>query len=342
MPIQNNVYFFIAFKSVSGFFSALCSNANHAWLLQMWASRSGPAMNALQFSSSIGNIIGSLMMSLFLSEHHAIPAAEKEDNVTTDSPQNVSTSLDTSPNNVVIPFVIYALLQWTSAVALIISFFWMRYQPPKQDLKTSGSDDGEDVHDDSIIAPSISRRKYYVTLTIGILLLGAYIHVQNNTSILMPKFLISVNPSRISQASAARMLSFVFTASAVGQVIGAVVTSRVQIVVVLLTCLFIVALGLLLLLAFASTSHLLVVWIALMLLGIGKSCVIPSIYCLINNKIPVSDRVCAVLNLSGSLVEGLMNLLTSSLVESQPLFLLIVDLISISVCFVLLFILRFV
>lgn len=322
-PFMTDVRVYTGLQSVSGFFAAIFLISSHAWILNIWGQKSGPAMTGLHLVSSVGHFVGPAILSAFLSK--------------SDLKSKSSESLH-------LPFIINFIFASTPSALIIAAYFFVpfkgqgesvvRNQRIQSTVRVVVVEDNERL---SLMGKSSPGHKILILILAVVLFCGAG-HVQANASLMMPKFLTTSNRD-ISESTAALMISGFYVSMAVGQVIGIFVSTRVKMQVMLCSSFGLVTLSLLLMLTIASWT-VTGAWAAVLLMGFGCSCLTPSIYCLLHSKIPVTDSVCALLSICSLLFQSLMTLVTGSWMQTRPQILVYVDLISIVTCFIVVFLLN--
>lgn len=303
-----------------------------AWVIELWAEKSGPFLNALHFAFGSGSILAPLIARPFL----------------------------TSDNwNLLIAYAICAAIIAFSGLILALLLFNHRFRSNEINRVIDDSSQG------TAIMPSISeefsqesgRRELSPVLAIvismmGCLLLATYVAMEM-TYFSFESTFVQYSRYNMSEADAALLSS---TTSAVFTLtrgltfdqhltpnsndfpIGVEIFVSLKIsshLILLMHFLTIIAFNLMAI--FTYDLPLYWVWISNIGIGIGCGSVYPTIYSFLQQNFQIDDKKTAILLFVGGCVGALYPYIVGNSIVDRPLVLMFVNIISITICIALLF-----
>ena len=203
----------------------------------------------------------------------------------------------------------------------------------------SSSSMGQLVHDDAAAAAGgcddkkEGNRYWYTIVLIGTLLLAFYAGVEIPTVTFWPKFAQSLGLPQVTESRATFMSSVLSGAYCVGRGASIFLATRVKTRRMLYGCMTLLTLGNGLLLFFSHSEPML--WVCLVILGFGHSCVIPAIMSMCEERINVTNAACSCF-IFGSVVNTIITpAVLTAVVETTPLVLVYMNAGGLAVCFLL-------
>lgn len=291
----------------------------YVWLMEMWSGKSASPLNLNQLMHSLGRTVGPLLLAVFIVSNKS--EAQKDESIASGL---FYPSVMTATVSLALALLFWLLLNKMSYSSTI------KHKDSTQHLTSSRHRTEVRTH---------TRRYYYTVFISGLVAVCFAAHVNTSTVGLLPKFLMSSNPGVISKSLAASMSSVVAISTACGQVTGVILQAKVNPSPAAFTCLVLAAISSTMLLLFAASDQLTVVWIALVILGLGISCTYSSILCLIHCKITFSDWESGAVSFAGMSLIVVINLVSGSLIEEHPVSIMIINLCCTAVTFIALIIL---
>lgn len=331
VPFVRNLYLYLVSEITYGFFTAIIDVASNAWILEIWNKGSNPYMQGLHFCYSIGMTIAPLMTAPFLSTHPHIEAADID---TRNEGENQTIIKE---SRIQIPYSIGAALLFASAIALLFLYTKIPYQDPKRAPEAT-CNNNKGSQELNLIQEKADKNYSYAVIALISLLLCFYSGVGLTTITFFPKFLVSTK-LKISKSQAAIMSSVLAGAYALARGLSIFLATTLKPKAMIYGPLVVISIGNLLLLFFANSSQP-VLWVATVLLGVGHSCVIPSIYSMCEEKISVSNIACSCFVLSLSISPMITPAILNAFIDTNALVLVYMNGFGLFSCFICLAILR--
>jgi len=348
IPFVRQLYFFIVAQAVFGFAVAGLDVAGNAWILEIWQESANPYMQGLHFSYAIGMTISPLIAEPFLS-----PEVRRQnatiitvDNGTMAEFFNLTDAtsaadLINQESQIAIPFGICSLSLWISGLVLFILYFTSPYtQMIRTASHAKASPGGHLCHirDDeasNLIPMETPRDYFYRVIIFGSLLLCFYSGIELNTFTFLQDFVV-YSSLRLTKSTGAFMLSVLSATFAIFRGLSILVATRVKTSHMLYTNMALIGIGNLLLLTFGNTSERLL-WIALVIMGAGYSCVFPGIYAFLEERINVTNSICGAFMFASSIATTTNPILVGLFIETNPMIFVYVNVVSLILCILIFF-----
>lgn len=344
VPFVHDLYFFIVSQAVLGFFTAGMDVAGTAWILEIWQEVANPYMQGMHFCYAIGMAISPLIAEPFLS-----PDVKRENNtvISIDNGTSVSffnitkgeTVADTiaRESQIAVPYTIVALVLFAAAGMLFTLYIRTPYLHPNRTVSTAKSSSStqdlvNSANDENVNLISLEAPKhYYVTvIALGSAFLCFYSGIEMNTFTFFPDFAVYID-LHLSKSKAAFMTSLLSAAFACSRGISIIIATRFKPMNMLYTNLILIGVGNGLLLVFANTSeHML--WLSLVLMGFGYSCVFPGIYAFLEERINVTNTLCGLFMFASSIATTVNPVILGYYIETNPLIFVYINLFSLITC----------
>lgn len=344
VPFVHDLYFFIVSQAVLGFFTAGMDVAGNAWILEIWQEIANPYMQGMHFCYAIGMTIAPLIAEPFLS-----PDIKREnktvisvDNGTSIAFFNVTkgevvADVIARESQIAVPYTICAIVLFAAAGLLFTLYVKTPYLHPVRTVSTAkSSSSSQDLvnsaNDENINLISLQTpRRYYITvIVLGSALLCFYSGIEMNTFTFFPDFAVYID-LHLSKSKAAFMTSLLSAAFACSRGISIIVATRFKPMNMLYTNMILIGVGNSMMLMFANTSeHML--WLSLVLMGFGYSCVFPGIYSFLEERINVTNTLCGVFMFASSIATTINPIILGYYIESNPLIFVYINLFSLVTC----------
>lgn len=328
IPLQSHLYAYIGLEAVKGFSAGGIDVDVTSIILEMWEEKSNPFMQGMYFACAIAHSLSPLILTPFLSPDHR--QLDSDDSTQTSN----STLTKTQESRIWIPFFLMASILWMAAFLFILLFFLRPYRQPNREsreVKTTA----DQVN---LVGVRESQLGYWTIVLLGCVLICCYATVQILFLQFFAKFGIST-ALNLSKATATLMTSVCAASYAVCCGLSIIVATRISVRSMLSVTMPLVLIGNILLASFANTSELMV-WISLIVIGVGFSSTIPAIYSYLEQKINVTDFVCGLFLFSSSISSIAATTIFGHFIESYPFIFVYFNIIGLSVsCLILFFLL---
>lgn len=316
VPLQTDLYTYLALEFGIGIFDAGLEVSCNTWMLEMWQEAASPYMLGMYFVTSLGRSLALFSISPFLSDPH-----------------------NHIPSNLRVPYTTIAIILCSVAI-IVFATYWTR--PYVQPQRNESGDERQISTLEACLArdennneatSSRSKWKHRLIVTMGCLIMCFGVNVKNLISFFLPSFIIDIGLGNEKGS----VLAGVFQASySVSRLVGAFIALRVPVKIMLLACFVLLVGGNVSLLIFAHSSEPMV-WTAILILGMGMSCVEAGTYCMLEQMIDVTNIISGSLVFSGSMASVIMTIVLEFTMEQYPFLFVYMNIFSIVVCLLTLF-----
>ena len=343
IPFVRSLYFFIAAQAVFGFSIAGLDVAGNAWILEIWQEGANPYMQGLHFSYAIGMTIAPLIAEPYLSPEVRRQNATiiSVDNGTTAEFFNLTNATSAadviaSESRIAIPFAICSLSLTLAAILLFTLYFTSPYTESlrtasQAKIISSGRHLADRDEEASNLIPVETPKEYFFKIVIlGSCLLCFYCGIELNTFTFLQDFVV-YSDLRLTKSTGAYMLSVLSATFAACRGISIFVATRVKTTHMLYTNMLLIGTGNVILLIFGNSNEQLL-WLGLIIIGIGCSCVFPGIYSFLEERINVTNSVCGCFMFTSSIATTTNPILVGYFIESMPMIFVYINVVSLVIC----------
>lgn len=346
VPFVHDLYFFIVAQAVLGFFTAGMDVAGNAWILEIWQEVANPYMQGMHFCYAIGMTIAPLIAEPFLSpdvkrENNTVIAVDNGTAITffNVTKGEVVADVIARQSQIAIPYTICAVVLFAAAGLLFTLYVRTPYLHPTRTVSTAKSSsscqdlvNSANEENINLIALETPKHYYITVILLGSALLCFYSGIEMNTFTFFPDFAVYID-LHLSKSKAAFMTSLLSAAFACSRGISIIVATRFKPMNMLYTNLILIGVGNGLMLMFANTSeHML--WLSLIIMGFGYSCVFPGIYSFLEERINVTNTVCGLFMFASSIATTINPIILGYYIETNPLIFVYINLMSLFMCLV--------
>ena len=342
IPFVHDLYFFVVSQAVLGFFTAGMDVAGNAWILEIWQEVANPYMQGMHFCYAVGMTIAPLIAEPFLSpdivrENRSVIAVDNGTAVAFFNLTKADAVADaiSRQSHIAVPYSICAVTLFAAAALLFTLYVKTPYLHPTRTVsqaKASARGLVSAANDENVnlIALETPRNYYVSVILLGSALLCFYSGIEMNTFTFLPDFVVYVD-LHLSKAKAAFMTSLLSAAFACSRGISIFVATRFKPMNMLYTNLVLIGVGNGLMLTFANSSeHML--WLSLVIMGFGYSCVFPGIYSFLEERINVTNTLCGLFMFASSIATTINPIILGYYIETNPLIFVYINLISLVTC----------
>ena len=348
IPLHNRLDTYLTAEMFVGLFAAAIDVASNAWMLEMWQEGTNSLMQAMYLMFAIGQALGPVIVEPYLSDDRKNDDKKSEIDINMQNVTAISLQeqhLNTS-TRIIVPFAVSCIIMSGGMIAVFLLRTFMAYQSPGKEPIDDVSEGDESPNKErniviaSIKQASISRCRFLLLVLLGSLFFAFHSGVRYNTLTFIPKF-AKMSQLQLSKSTASYMVS-VFTGSyAVARAFSILIAAKVPVRDMLFVNLMLIGAGNVLLAIFSNTWELMI-WLSLVILGVGHSSVIPGIYAFMEEKVRVTNFVCGSFSFFSTTASVFTTILLGNLIESNPFVFLYINLFSLSSCIAIFAILRFI
>ena len=285
-------------------------------MLELWQEKANPFMQGLHFSYALGLTIAPLISEPFLSKeiknqtsNSASQSVEQQmDSEFFQSFLETSGDLDEGAHlnktmhtetRIYIPYGISALMMFVSAILLFAMSFIVPYIEQKRqssgsrdpgDATQSSSTSKEDLDDKTQESTDKRYLDYKYLIVLGNFLMCFYTGVELNAFAFLPDFAV-YSQMRLSKSTGAYMASVMSAAFAAFRGLSIPVATKLSSERMLHLHFLIVCLGNGLLVVAGLIPSVPLTWVAIVIMGIGMSCMLSTIYSYVEERIVVTNRL---------------------------------------------------
>lgn len=318
VPHQTTLYPFLGLEAVIGLCDCGIDVAANAWMLEMWQDAANPLMQALHFVSAMARTVAFLSVPWFLSD-----------------------TTHFRPSRISIPYSVASIMLSMAGTALFTLYYIMPYEEPQRpalDEERHISTLAATLSSENVSLPqpdSPTRRmlKVVVMVLIASLIVVFSSGINHMMALFVPSFALTIGYRKADSS----LMSGVYQGSfAIGRLFCSILALKLDALTMLLTCFSLLVFGNVLLMQFADNSETMI-WIAIVVLGLGCSSNYASTFVLLEQRINVTNSVSACLVFSSYLAATFLPLILGLQLHQHPFIFVYLNLASVSICFLLLF-----
>ena len=326
------VYGFLAMTlsvALSGY-----ATAQAVWIIDIWKDRAGPFIQGQHFFFALGGIIPPTLFAPFL---EGAPAAAKVDSepIRDNGTARMSDAavalspLEATSSRILIPaFICAGIVAFGGILLLSTLVAFSQKGGGKAKAKiTTDLEPSRKTQEKSVISTEnevpgdtkeeIQSRKYkkIALIALSATLLGAAQAIEATALQFLPAY-THFSDYKFSQAAGARVLSAFCAAYTFGRLLGIVAILKVAPKLILVLNIIIVAAANILLLISSSSGTAESVWIGSVLLGLGLSTNIPTIYAFLREHLHITNMVGGIMLFGGSAASTFYPLIIGAYMET--------------------------
>lgn len=333
LPWQRHLYGYFVNDAIASMFAIAMDLGCNAWMLEIWQEDANTFMLSMGFVSALGQATSTFLVTPFLSVSEELLPSNMTNATVVASPLLHIVR----KSRIRIPYFISGVIALISAGAMLGLYFTSRY---KQEVRTmdgkrkKNTDDvlpeNEAETETSVSGERTSKCHPIMTMIAGTILVIVYFSTERNTLSYLPSFL-TILDEPVDKLTASHMISTLTAVFAAANGLAILISTRVSVSHMLSGFFILIMGGNLLLVSFANTSESMI-WVAVVVLGMGHSSAIPCIYSFIEQKINVTNTVVGVFMAAGSVFGVVSTMILGQLMKMYPLTLVYSNLVYISIC----------
>lgn len=315
VPITSQVWQYLLLELVFGVVTGMHGVNSNAWMLEMWGRRANPFMQSLHGIYAIGSTTAPLIVAPFLSLNNSTDAYQRE-------------------THIIIPYSIGSGL--LIAFSVIIYFVYRKVpydqtgKRPQHEMASMGKDAALDGVRNDAVDDKTSVPDTRLLIILSCIFVGSYLGLEINTLGFSAQFAYFL-PLSISKVEAAHMESALHASFACNRFICAIIATRVSARKMLVAGFSILCMGNVLLLFFATSSRP-IVWVGIIVVGMGHSNIYPSFLSFLEQEIQISTRVVSFFLMSSCVSSLVMPVILGHFLTSRPLVFVYINLAGLFVC----------
>jgi len=310
MPLVKSLPMFFLEMVVQGMASSGIDVALNAWILEVWQEKANPYMQGMHFSWAVGATVAPLLCQPFLSKplNQSLMSGNEE----------LDRLVPHSESMIYISYLISCFLCLFAAGFLLVVNLVVPYQPRKREKNEEHEENREEgIGKD--LSDSIKPTKQYTDLKwlifLSNLLMVFYCSVENNIFSFFPDFAV-YSKMRLSKSTAAFMTSVLSGSFALFRGISILTATKLSAERMLHMHFTLATLGSVLVVMAGHFDCLPLTWVSVVVSGAGCSCMFPSIYSYVEERIVVTDLLSGlyifVSNLTCIIITGVVGMLIKS------------------------------
>jgi FHS family Na+ dependent glucose MFS transporter 1 len=324
VPYSKSLAVFIIYQLILGLTTSGVDVGGNAWILEMWQEDSNPYMQGMHFSYAIGLVIAPLISEPFLSKPLGNDMTSK---VFATRPRNRTQFTE---SRIYIPYSISGLLLFVSAFALYTMYFIIPYKQERTLTSSKDTEEENGIHErDDAPVRSYFDHKFLVIL--GSFMMCFYTGVELNAFAFFPDFAY-YSSMNITKSTATFMTSIMAGAFALFRGIGILTATKITTARMLHVHFVVTTLGNVLLLLAGIISCINLTWVSIVVMGIGMSCMFPTIYSYLEERIVVTNTLTGVLFFSKEVALVVCPIIIGLNIERFPMIFVYVNIFSNIVC----------
>ncbi|RWS25321.1 sodium-dependent glucose transporter 1-like protein [Leptotrombidium deliense] len=295
-PQMSKLWEVLLLQSMFGFVSGGIDIASNVLMLEMWQKESNRYLQGVHLCYAIGATAAPLVSSQFLEYQNSNNSSLFYFRTLKFDKKGAENS------QLEIPFAITGI---TAIIAAIIIFAFEIMKPYK-------------IPERCLTRKNDENCTYYVTfVTIAALMSCGYPGLELNTFGYLPTFLTRINLG-ISDQESSFMTATMAAAYMSLRIIGVFVANKMKTTIILGTSFVVVVIANLLILFVGANSYSLM-WPCLILLGLGFSMVLPSLFTYSEERIDVTNAIAGLFIFASSGIPSTSPLLIGKLIKTEPL-----------------------
>ena len=314
IPLTESIHFYWLAQGIAGFQSVGIDVACFSWVIEMWYENANPYMLGLYLGLAIGTMISSVVAEPFLS--HVDHVHFMSDNETV-------TKQFFHPSQIMIPYAIVSCAAFMAVILLLVMYFMSPYVRDEKiraerEQASRCQDERENVNETNVAT----------IVVIGSVMFACHIASEINTQSFLPAFAV-FSPLHLTKSHGAFMLSLFSASGVVSLCVAIWIATRISATIILNVSMTILATGIILLTIAASTSEYLM-WLSVILMGMGYASVFPCMYTYISEEIGghMPSWMFGSFSFSKSVARMITPLITGQLIETQSLSFVFVNIVS--------------
>ena len=344
VPFVQNLAQFISAQVALGIFSSGLDVAGNAWLLELWEDKVNVPMQGMHFAFAIGMTIAPLIATPFLSKD--IRKAPKFDNSTLNelnmtSGEHVDCIEGKTESHIAIPYAITAAALMFSGVLLFFVSLTVPYT--QQSRRSSTSDKKQldmEASESSSSSDEISSGSRYLhpkyLIILSSLILCFFTGVEINSFSFLPDFAV-YSKLNLSKKTGALMTSVLSGSFALFRGLNIIVATKFSSEVMLYSHFALTCLGTAVMLPAALIDkvnlRVILMWVSVVISGAGYSCMFPTIYAYLEERITVNTFMTGATIFAGSVSTIVTPIIVGLTIEAFPLIFVYVSVVGLAVCF---------
>lgn len=328
IPMTHTLHSYWLAQVINGFQSVGIDVACFAWVIEMWPDNANPYLQGLYLGLALGTALSSAIAEPFLSYVDKVPI----------SMGNGTTMAHVfHPSRIMIPYTFVSAVAFFTSSLLLVMYF--KYPYVKNCNIVEAEDANNNLQENNVsMSEGTSSLRVGATLIVSSLMLGCHIASEVNTQSFLPTFAV-FSPLHLSKSQGALMLSLLSGSTVVSVCAAIPIATKVSADLMLLASLSILLTGLLVLWMSLTTSVYLM-WLSVILMGIGYASIFPCMYTLISQKIVTANWMFGIFSLIKSAARIIPPLITGPLIEQHPFVFVYFNLVSLGLTLVMNAILR--
>ena len=332
MPYAGNltVYAFLAMTlsiALGGY-----ATAQAVWIIDIWKDRAGPFIQGQHFFFALGGIIPPTLFAPFLED---APAAVKLDpepirnNGTPSDATEALSRLEATSSRILIPSFICAGIVAFGGILLLSTLIAFRQKGRvKSRAKIAAELENLKQTEEKLVnvreneVPEETREpvrkskcRKVALIVLSATLLGTAQAIEATAFQFLPAYTHFSN-YKFSQAAGARVLSAFYVAYTLGRLVGIVAILKVPPKLILVLNILIIAAANVLLLISSSSGAAESVWIGSVLLGLGLSTNVPTIFAFLREHMHITNMVGGIMLFGGSAASAFYPLIIGAYIQT--------------------------
>ncbi|RWS21765.1 sodium-dependent glucose transporter 1-like protein [Leptotrombidium deliense] len=291
IPIIPRYAFFLILSCGTGFALGGTDTASNVLILEMWGKDNNAYLQAVHLSFAVGQVIGPLMCTPFVSQPPQTPVESK----------------------IVVPFAITAATAFLSAIALFVFELFMPYITPERSMSRR---DEINLETDSLIPrpQRIPKSYYFTVVTLASLALFMLLSTEPQFFNFLPTFLQRINVETITSMYMCAVFGGSFTFF---RFLSIFVALKVKAALMLYAFLSLSLISSVVMLVLGLNS-ILVLWITCATSGAGFACLHAAILSFVEERIDVTNIIGGVFMFTGAAGKIISPLIIGHFIENKP------------------------
>ena len=313
VPFSSSLAMFIALQVIIGATTSGIDVAGNAWLLEMWQEKANPFMQGMHFSYAIGMTISPILAAPYLS---------KLVNVSSESQGHNRTLY--SESSIWIPYSITTgILVFTGLVILVMYFIIPYRQGTRDQLISETREDTEPR----------KYRDYKLLILFGSLLMSFYTGLEMNCFSFLPDFAV-FSRMNLSKETGAYMTSVMSAAFALFRGVSILEATKFSAKTMISIHILMVCVGNGIIASAGYSGDVNVMWVGIAVIGSGMSCMFPTIYSYLEERIEVTNFLTGILVFSSAITSVVIPIIVGLAIKKLPMIFVYVNTFSLAVTLV--------
>ncbi|CAG7726218.1 unnamed protein product, partial [Allacma fusca] len=335
MPHASNLAGFGVFVSILLVAKGGYVTAELVWIIDIWKERAGPFIQAQHFFHCLGNIFPAIVFASYLRGDKSTDSEVTENPLEfgTNSTASNVTALNSIESKLFVPCAICGSVVFLGAVIQTVMYLVFRNVPDEAEDETALTDLSNskqiEYHTDvnkeseelgekigSSIFTSLNAKNTLLLIALSIALKGAFLTMDMMTKDFLPVFGHFSN-LQLSKVEGAHLLISYTSAYAIATILGIILNTKISSLFILYGNIVFIIVGNIFFFL-AVNNHEDLVWVSSVLLGVGFSTSIPSIFAFVQLHIDVTNIVGATLLVASAIFAGIFRLIVGGFIEKVP------------------------